>query len=389
MISTSKPYLILPKLIEQPTWGGEYICTKKNWDKVPFLTGKKFGQSYELFSGSKLSLSTSTQSTGFIPELGFAEKPDTIADNFHLKAGEDFITLSDLIAQNAEETLGAFVYKKYQKMPLLIKFTQALGNSFQLHIKPGTKDSHWQPKPESWFYFEPGRLTFGLKEGVDINLYKSACIRIDNFMKSLSTRIKEGSIDIHNAREQARIFIKKENPWQYVNVVEVDKDTIIDLSAGGLHHSWEEPLKKNSLGNVLYEVQYDVMDPVSTIRSFDQGKMKDNGDIRPVQIEDYFKYIDTDPQNNSLASALSRPQGSVMLHTELYSVDMLECTGSTTQEIGRSFVHLFVYEGTVTIETKDGSVSASCGHSIFVPNSVKSYKIITSSSTAKLLKTFI
>ena len=49
-----KPYLCVPQLIEQSTWGGGYILEQKGWGKDTRFTGKKFGQSYELSGKTKL-----------------------------------------------------------------------------------------------------------------------------------------------------------------------------------------------------------------------------------------------------------------------------------------------------------------------------------------------
>ena len=50
-----QPYIVVPTLIEQPTWGGEYIGNLKGLAQEN-LGGKKIGQSYELFRDSNLSL---------------------------------------------------------------------------------------------------------------------------------------------------------------------------------------------------------------------------------------------------------------------------------------------------------------------------------------------
>ena len=50
----AKIYLIIPKLIEQPTWGGDYILNFKNWQNQDVFKGLKIGQSYELYSETKL-----------------------------------------------------------------------------------------------------------------------------------------------------------------------------------------------------------------------------------------------------------------------------------------------------------------------------------------------
>ncbi|QQR52772.1 hypothetical protein IPG36_01470 [bacterium] len=64
-----RPYLVIPKLIKQPTWGGSYIVAAKGWSDHEGLGDLKIGQSYELFSGSNLSLLTSTDDPLFKGEL--------------------------------------------------------------------------------------------------------------------------------------------------------------------------------------------------------------------------------------------------------------------------------------------------------------------------------
>ena len=64
-----------------------------------------------------------------------------------------------------------------QKIGLLIKFTQAKCNSYQLHIRKKLANVKWRPKPESWFFFEPGIITLGLKSGEDIRNYETVWFR--------------------------------------------------------------------------------------------------------------------------------------------------------------------------------------------------------------------
>ena len=63
------------------------------------------------------------------------------------------------------------------------------------------------------------------------------------------------------------MFIAKIDPWQFVQTKYAEAGEVFDMSAGGLHHSWEEDLELPA-GNILYEVQEDRMDPISTVRAF-------------------------------------------------------------------------------------------------------------------------
>jgi len=192
MTLSRKPYLIVPKLIVQPTWGGDYILNLKSWDNQNFLKDKKIGQSYELFSQSKLLVRiTDSSSVNFIPELG---NPDTDEiDNKNIyKKNIDYISLSQ-------------VTELTNKIPL-IKINQSNGNSFQIHIKEGETDVRWQPKMESWYYFEDGLVTMGIKKGANVNDYKKVCLKIDEKMKLLSNEIISKKITVDDAKKIAQDF---------------------------------------------------------------------------------------------------------------------------------------------------------------------------------------
>lgn len=389
-MDSKRPYLIITKLIEQPTWGGTYICQLKQWQSVDFLNGKKIGQSYELFGGSKLAVGiTDTNSPDFVPEMGFADKNDTIPDHFHLQPGSGYITMADMVRDHGVQFIGKKVMEAHHGMPLLIKLNQASGNSFQLHLRPHQTHPRWKPKAESWYYLQDGRLTFGVKAGADIQAYKRACHKINTYMKDLSTKIKAGSISLTAARAEAIAFVTAENPWQYVNVHDAKRNTVIDLSHGGIHHSWEENVLPGSPGNVIYEVQQDVMDPECTIRSFDQGKIKDSGDIREIHIDDYFDALDTDPEHNDITKATFIQNGNQLLRTPIYNMDLLTITGTASDSCNDSFSHIFVESGAVEVSTIGGTVTAGTGHSVFVPHECGEYGITAISSPAKVIKTFM
>ncbi len=356
MNATEKLFPIVARLVEQPTWGGTYIAHFKNLPSIE----TKIGQSYELYGGS------------------FLQDPET---------KKTFI-LSEIVKSNPEKILGPDIYQLYAKMPLLIKFTQAMGNSFQLHRKPNHEDQYWQPKAESWYYLEDGILTYGIKKGADIEKYKTACVEIQTYMSNLSADISGKKITQEEAREKAENYIKKINPWQFVNQHTVRKNTLIDLSPGGIHHSWEEDPVHFPHGNIVYEVQQDVADEFCTLRSFDKGKFDHKGKIRTVHIEDYFRHIDTSEKFNNIAFALKKPSKGNLLKTKYYSLDLLTIKGVFNDIVKNSFIHLFVQEGEVTISSQKSTIPLSKGYSCFIPYSIQQYEI-KSKKTAKILKTYI
>lgn len=385
----AKPYLIFPKLIEQPTWGGSYILELKNWLDKPFLEDKKIGQSYELFGGSKLATHINdSRDFRFSPEIGSADNSQ-LDNKFSPIPTRDYTLLADLIAQNPVKVLGKHVHNKYGTMPLLIKINQAYGNSFQLHIKPNQTHPHWKPKPESWYYFEDGLITCGIKDEIDIKAYKTVCELIEGKMSQLSALVQSGDMDLAEAKKQAKEYIKRQDPWQFVNTYDVKKYDLVDLSAGGIHHSWEENREKYPNGNIVYEVQVDVMDPICTIRSFDQGKFKDDGSIRNINIEDYFQFIDTDKEHNDINNLKKTRQDNSLLRTDYYCLDILEVNDRLQDSTGPSFCHLYVRDGDVEIMANHKKVRVTRGHSCFLPQAVGTYEIKSLHSNSVVLKTYI
>ena len=277
---------------------------------------------------------------------------------------------------------------KVKQIPL-IKINQSNGNSFQIHIKENEKDKRWKPKMESWHYLENGLATLGLKRNINIKEYKNACLIINNQMQLLSKQIVGKEISLEIGKDRAKEFIKKVNPWQYVNLVVIKKDQVVDSGDGGIQHSWEEDLEKFPYGNVLYEVQQDVMDPISTIRCFDKGKFKKDGSIREIHIEDYFKYIDSVNEDNDINKMLLINKEKRLISKKYYSLDKLEIEKEIIDNTNNSFVHLFVREGKVEIIAENGKVILSKGHSCFIPEFVKSYKIRALNNKSIILKTTV
>jgi len=330
-----KPYLIIPLLIEQPTWGGEYICEKKGWLEKPMLKGKKIGQSYELYSKSVLAAS--------------------------ITSSKDV-----LFSTRVEEAFPISAFLEDKPFPL-IKFTQAKGNSFQIHIPQGIHNSFWHPKAESWYFFEDGKMTFGIKKGINTDKYKEICLLIDAEMKRLSKEVEKKIISKEQAEESVHIFIQGKNPWQFVNEYKTKKGDVVDLSGGGIHHSWEDD-KDNTRGNIVFEVQQDEMDSVSTMRSFDQGKFLKDGATRELQIEEYFKYIDTNKEKNSLKMQQNDP---VLFNTPFYVLKKRTIEKKEELNTMQSFHHLFVNEGEAFVRSNNGQVHISQGHSCFIPKGIE------------------
>jgi hypothetical protein len=189
-----QPYYIVPLLIEQPTWGGKYIAEFKSITDQT-IRNKKIGQAYELAAESLL--------TGSWSEAHFLYSTATSIDKSTEYGTGKTISLADLIASNPESVLGKNAVAKHGiTMPLLIKFTQALSNSYQVHVEKKKTFKHWLPKPESWYFFEKGKATLGLKAGSAVTEYKARCEEIDNQAKLISQQIKAGKITLDTGTQQ-------------------------------------------------------------------------------------------------------------------------------------------------------------------------------------------
>jgi mannose-6-phosphate isomerase-like protein (cupin superfamily) len=385
-----RPYLVIPKLIEQPTWGGQYIVQAKGWDSQPKLAALKIGQSYELFSGSNLSLLTSSEDPLFRGEL---TDRDAVA---HQTAPDRSVALQQLVKQSADGTLGE---AQSRDSFVLIKFTQALGNSFQTHVISDKPDPYWQPKPESWYYFEPGLITLGVKPGIDWNAYEQAVIAVHDEMTKISEQIKSGSMSFDDAKQRIKALNSQFDPWQFVNTVATQKDQLVDLSCGGLHHSWEEDSEQAPLGNVLYELCGEAMDKVATMRSFDKGKMEPDGSIRQLQIKDYFALIDRSAETNDPTAHIRKPESleqaadynlDSLLKTPYYNLDKLSLAKSGAHFEGRltRFKHLFVKSGKIEVTAGTTTITVTAGHSCFIPAAAESYIVKNLADLSEILVSY-
>jgi mannose-6-phosphate isomerase class I len=380
-----RPYIVVPKFIEQPTWGGAYIANFKNWANKPF-SQTKIGQSYELSSTSLLSEFTDSNNPSFAPEISS-------------KHDGSFL-IQDLIDKSPQKVLGENSMKRFgNSIKTLIKFTQAKGNSFQLHVKDGNKNTRWLPKPESWYYLERGLATIGISNLKKLEEYKQSALRIETIMRNISDSVISGKTSLSDAQKQANDIISKENIYQFVNTIPVPANAILDIHEGGIHHSWEEDETKYPDGNIVYEVQVEASDEASTIRSFDKGKIKDDGSIRPVQIDDYFTYLDTSEYANSPLNFLKKEETIIktdmyatfeIFNTPYYSMHKIVLNGEmkSSDMKSDSFHHLFVLDGSVDIKHEQTNLTVGKGHSAFIPASCNFY--LTSQKTQSiLLSTFI
>ena len=399
-MASLKPYIVIPNLIEQPTWGGHYYIVSLKKLRYQEVALKTIGQSYELYEETNFSQKTSTE---YQPSVEMSGPSDGTSTNL-IAFKDSPLSIKELIAADPKAVLGPKVLETLPcpKMQVLVKLTQAKENSYQIHIKHSQPGVTWQSKPESWYYLEPGLITSGAKPNVDRTKYQTTCEAIDELAKNISEQIKSGQISLESGRKQLSEFISLNHPRQFVNTVTVGRDDAIDLSECGVHHSWESDEARFPHGNIVYEVQKNVYDPVSTIRAFDQGKIKSDGSIRPIQVNDYFKYVDRTPKANqpqshlTLKKALKKSSTQTIRQifaTPNYSLQEFTFTDTMTNQFTRltdSFHHLFVREGNIRIVIGESFWTVTQGYSIFIPAGIKAYTLKPyKSKYTKVLKTYV
>ncbi len=385
----TRPYLVHPKLIEQPTWGGQYIAGAKGWGAHPDLARVKIGQSYELFSGSNLSLAESSNDPTFTYEL---TDRDAVAQ---ATAPDYSVPLASLTSDEPAKVLGP----NKSVLNLLIKYTQALGNSFQVHLKDGVSHPVFKPKPESWYYFEPGLITFGVKPDIDWAEYERVCREIESAIKQIGEHLAAKTITYDGAQAEIKVLLENKDPWRFVNAVPTAKDQLVDLSAGGIHHSWEEDATHAPLGNILYELQAEALDNISTFRNFDKGKIGQSGKIRDLQIDEYFLAIDRSPEANdpkrhmrtarNVKSTDDYSLGRLMA-SNYYSLDKLDLRrqqANYTEEI-TGYRHLFVKSGRITVAAGDTAITVGTAHSCFIPAAAQLYHVTSLTPASEVLVSF-
>jgi mannose-6-phosphate isomerase class I len=288
-------------------------------------------------------------------------------------------------------------------MPLLLKLTQAKGNSYQIHLKPGHSHPRWRPKAEAWYYFATGCLTLGVREEADWSEYEKTVREIAARMTALSREVRENGLNLEKAKNKAAKIVRDNNPSRFVNQITAREGEVYDLSACGLHHSWEEDPRLAPRGNLVYEIQEDVPDEASSIRCFDKGKIKDDGSLREIHLDDYFRFIDRSPEANDPDAARRQPklvekfsggQTERLMTSPRYHLELITLSGAVSgrsTDASRGFHHLFAKTGSVAINYGRGrSCRLEPGTSVIIPAALGSYELsVSGDRKAEIIKSYV
>jgi len=171
---------------------------------------------------------------------------------------------------------------------------------------------------------------------------------------------------------------------------------VIDLTAGGIHHSWEQDDARFPDGNLVYEVQLDVSDDKCSMRGFDKGKFLDDGGLRPTHVADYLATIERDAAHNELSRHIRKPEAveeanggrtESLFRTPHFHTDRLTVSAGSSlpQSLADGFHHLFVHAGTPAA----GGRTLAQGRSYVLPAALGEYAIEAGDKDAVILKTYL
>ncbi|MBT3181900.1 MAG: hypothetical protein HN337_05255 [Deltaproteobacteria bacterium] len=424
----SKPIICDAKIVEQPTWGGTAILKKKGLIDKPEWVGKKAGQAYE----------------------NHAHLPVKTDDGWSF-------TVLDVSLVLGEAFLGKVAYRIVPAMGQLRKYTEAFGNSFQMHLdhperieRDGRKEL-LIPKGEAMRYLDqPGLLTCGVRCNGDADWqdYEKRLRRIESEMKELSQQVLSGKMDLDTAKKEATEVVHRNNPYRWVNLLRPEPDDVVDFSVPKRHHSWEEvnELTRKLFNDASHELQkYDdirinkldeiqtglyvdldgkyldtpsvtidefsrksltekrksvlvLTDDNSSIRGFDKGKFRNDGSLRSLDLDSYFKFIAREKKMNSPQSAIVKPrafnssEGLILKYifaTNQYAFTVIETSKKNDEQIYAksfsekfcnthdSYHHIYVDAGPALISFEDDfdPVTVEEGYSVFLNAQLGKYGV--------------
>ncbi|MCX7954672.1 MAG: class I mannose-6-phosphate isomerase [Bacteroidales bacterium] len=272
-------------------------------------------------------------------ELSTIENNISIVKNGSLKGK----TLTELLNLYPYEILGKNFVKYKEKFPLLIKFIDASENlSIQVH----PNDSYAQlkhkqnGKNEMWYIVNAEKDSY-IVAGFNRKLSK------DEFLEHL----KNNSIE------------------KILNKIYVKKGDVIYIPAGTIHSIGK--------GIVLAEIQQasDI-----TYRVYDYNRKDENGNLRPLHIEDAINVLDFDSINIQPITYEIKDEGSTkILRCPYFSVNLISCIiGSSYyyKNEDNNFKIIMIINGYGTIENEQfQKIEYAAGDTFLIPAAIEHFKI--------------
>lgn len=353
-------YFVIPKIVLDPASGGDYIPKMKNIKLKKEELVRSTIEFYEdsiVVPGDKMPKAISKY-----PYVLAESESDKGKMNNVVK---DAIKLKDLKPKD--------VYGTKLTPDFRIKFIQTYGDSYKL--TPKMKSGSYNFRPKSWYFLTGGRVTLGVRSGIDQERYREVCENVYKFTQKVAGEVRNKKKSLKDAQKELKHFIDLNNPIKYVNPVILAKNTIVEFATGGIHNSIEgHPSMPN--GNLLYEVEKDIDDDKADIEAFGKGYIWDKGEYKKVKISDYLdnldkNVIDNDPNNiirtRIKLKDLKNWKLNKNFYTPHYQMDELIINAKKDYRIDQvGFRHIFVMKGKGEIKTGDGDIEIREGNSYIV-----------------------
>jgi len=281
-------------------------------------------------------------------EISCREDGMSVIENGSLKG----TSLASLLKKAPKEILGTHV--QGTNFPLLFKIIDAKKRlSVQVHPNiENAKKLSAEPKTEAWCFLgdNPSKIWCGLKKGV----------KKEDFSNPITSKTIERTLQ----------------------QVKVASGEIVFVPGGCIHAIGEDAL--------LYEVQ---QNSNTTYRLYDWERMDRDGTPRELHIEKALKIINWKDHESpilqpKLISSNSEAVCFEVIHCPFFKLEKILLSKSLNTSLsGESFHALFVAEGSILLEWKDGADQIKAGTSILIPAAMENgYHL---SGKATLLRTTI
>jgi mannose-6-phosphate isomerase class I len=124
--------------------------------------------------------------------------------------------------------------------------------------------------------------------------------------------------------------------------------------------------------------------------------MEPNGDVRPLQIKEYFNAIDQSPEHNDPTGHMRKASQLVktdhytlssLLRNRHYNLDQLKFanSSSTYGETITRYKHIFVKSGGVKVSAGSQLLMVTAAHSFFIPAATGKYSLESTDPNTELL----
>lgn len=266
-----------------------------------------------------------------------------VAESWELSTHKDGVTTigngkfkgklaTEVFKEYGEKILGKEIYKKYNDLPILIKFIDAQNNlSVQVHPDDDYASKYedgQNGKTEMWYIVEADKdaqLIYGLKQGITKDIFKN--------------------------------HIEKETVEECLNYINGEKGDLLNIPAGTVHAIGK--------GILIVEIQ---QKSNLTYRVYDYNRTDKYGKKRELHIDKALDVISFN--NNKLKKCKNKEKFNKCLKEEnkYFNVEEFNIMGILKNKSKEECCHVFVFlEGEGTLSSKQVKLEVKKGDTVLIP----------------------